>query len=123
MKKISILLIMLLAACATTAITLQTQVLDNAIALTATQNYCPTLFMGMRDPAYTIYRESEWVCKDRTPAGDYICCNKEPFSSMSPWKYCVITDGDFKAYGFVELGSNQSRNWPEGKQDIFQKKK
>jgi hypothetical protein len=93
--------------------------LEKPVTLEATRNYLPPDVAGQ--PAYTIYEGSKWDCKVRTEKGDYVCCSREAFSTMSPWKYCLIVDNEYKAYGFFELGSNEYTTWSEGKQALFRK--
>lgn len=92
---------------------------EEPFTIQATRNYLP------RDvniqPAYTIYEGTKWECKYRIDNGDYACCNVEQFSSASPWKYCLIVDADYKAYGFIELGVDKYIKWSEGKQPIFRR--
>lgn len=116
MKTIFVCIVCLSIGCASTAAVTK---LDTPISLEATKNYLPPDVMGQ--PAYTIYEGSKWDCKYKTESNDNVCCTREPFSTMSPWKYCLILDGEFKAFGFFELGSNQYRTWSTGKQEIFKK--
>ncbi len=91
--------------------------LDKPYMLEATRNYLPKDVSIQ--PAYTIYEGSKWECLYKTEKGDSVCCTKEPYSSMSPWKYCLIVDDNYNAFAFIELGNSQYRNWSEGKQPLF----
>lgn len=93
--------------------------LDSPILLQAIRNYLPK-DVEMQ-PSYTIYAESKWDCKYKNDKGDYVCCNKEAFSTLSPWKYCLLVDNDYAAFAFIELGSGEYILWSEGKQKLFKK--
>ncbi len=75
----------------------------------------------MGQPAYAIKEGSKWECKYKTETQDYVCCRHEPISTWSPWKYCLILDGEYNAFGFYELGADQSTKWSKGKQQLFKK--
>ncbi len=102
--------------CATTATITK---IDTPVALEATRNYLPPDVMGQ--PAYTIYEGSKWDCNYKTEKNDYVCCSREPFSTMSPWKYCLITDSEYNPYGYFELGAGQYKAWSTGKQQLFKR--
>lgn len=113
------ILIFLLAGCvANTVSTISTAKIDPQLNLEAKINHLPG---GVgNQPAYTIYEGSKWDCNYKTENNDYVCCSREPFSSASPWKYCLLVDQNYNAFAYFELGMNSYRNWPEGKQPIFQ---
>lgn len=122
MKNICICLcfIFLAVGCASLGVMTTTTIkLDNPVALEATKNYLPPDVM--EQPAYTIYEGSKWDCKYTTENHDYVCCSREPFSTMSPWKYCLILDSEYRAFGYFELGSSQYKAWSTGKQQLFKK--
>ena len=108
----------LLIGCVSTIPTNKTNKMDNPFIIKSIKNYLP------RDvsiqPAYTIYEGDKWECKYKTDNDDYVCC-AENFSTMSPWKYCLLVDKDYNAFAFYELGMNRSHEWSEGKQPIFKK--
>lgn len=121
MKTICICLcfIFLAVGCASLGVMTTTTIkLDNPVALEATKNFLPPGVMGQ--PAYTIYEGANWDCNYKTEKGDYVCCSREPFSTMSPWKYCLIVDPEYRAFGFFELGNNEYTTWTE-KYQIFKK--
>lgn len=93
--------------------------LDKPYFIEATRNYLPK-DVSMQ-PAYTIYEGSKWECKYKTEKGDSICCYKEAYSAMSPWKYCLIVDGNENGFAFIELGINEFLKWSEGKQPLFKR--
>lgn len=85
----------------------------------ATRNYLPQDVKMVA--SYTIYENSKWNCKNQTSQGDSICCMSENFSSMSPWKYCLLIDQKGNGFGFAELGTGDIVKWSEGKQPLFRK--
>lgn len=114
------ILIFLLAGCVastSTVNTISTTKIDTQLNLEAKINHLPGGGVG---PAYTIYKGSKWDCTYKTEKNDYVCCSREPFSSTSPWEYCLLVDQNYSAFAYFELGMNGYRNWPEGKQPIFQ---
>lgn len=122
MKIIVLLLFVggLLCDCAYTSV-IKIDKLKDPITLVATTNYLPTSVAGIKRPEYTIYEESKWDCNYLTSEGDYVCCSREPFSSMSPWKYCLLVDTTYSGIGFFELGTGEYHQWPEFKQQLFRK--
>jgi len=126
MKTMAVLIVLtaLLVGCAemmTDAVTTKatTTRLKEPFQIQATRNYLPK-DVGMQ-PAYTIYEGTKWDCGQRIGSGDYVCCSVEQFSSSSPWRYCLVVDTDYRAYGFMELGADKYRAWSEGKQPIFER--
>lgn len=93
--------------------------LDEPFSVEATKNYLPKDVSIQ--PAYTIYEGSQWACSYKTEAGDSICC-LESYSTMSPWKYCLLLDENQNAFAFMELGRNEYLRWSEGKQPLFKKR-
>lgn len=85
----------------------------------ATRNYLPQDVKMVA--SYTIYENSKWSCNYGTPLGDSICCMSESFSTMSPWKYCILIDQEGNGFGFAELGTGDILKWSEGKQRLFHK--
>lgn len=96
---------------------IKTSKLESPIHLQAIKNFQPPGVMGRSE--YTIYEDSKWDCKYKTENNDYVCCTRESFSSMSPWKYCLIADNSYKAFGFFELGSSVYAPWSSGKEELF----
>lgn len=105
------------SGCASTAMTTMIRTLEKPVTLQATRSYLPPGVAGQ--PTYTIYEGSKWDCKNTTEKGDYVCCSREAFSSLSPWKYCLIVDNEYNAFGFFELGTSQYTTWSSGKQALF----
>lgn len=99
--------------------TMKIERLDQSITLSAVQNYLPPGVSMM--PAYTIYEESIWLCDYKATNGCYVCCSEEPFSAMSPWKYCLVVDENGSALGFYELGKEEYAPWSTKKDGLFQK--
>ncbi len=110
-----------LGGCSSATVTTVTNFhkLGNPIALEATRNFQPPGVMSR--PEYTIYEGSKWDCNYETEQGDYVCCTREPFSAMSPWKYCLIVDNEYRPFGFFELGSAAHTNWPGERYNVFRK--
>jgi hypothetical protein len=115
---VSVSIMIITFGCVTTEKITYTK-LDKPYIVEATRNYLPK-DVSMQ-PAYTIYEGSKWECRYKTEKGDSVCCFHEPYSSMSPWKYCLIVDKNQNGFAFIELGSNEFLNWSEGKQPLFKK--
>jgi hypothetical protein len=105
--------------CSSTVTVTKLDKLESPFALEATRNFQPPGVMGR--PEYTIYDGSKWDCTYKTDKGDYVCCTREPFSTMSPWKYWLIVDSEYKPFGFFELGSGTHTNWSGEKYMLFKK--
>lgn len=93
--------------------------LEQPFKVEATRNYLPK--DSILQPAYTIYEGSVWACNYKTEAGDFICCF-EGTVAMGQWKYCLLVDEYQNGFAFMELGTNESLKWSEGKQPLFKKR-
>ncbi len=110
-----------LIGCASQPQTITYSKLDRSFQLEATRNFLPTV-ASVKHPAYTVYEGSKWNCAYKTKEGDSVCC-LDQYSTMSPWKYCLLVDDQYSAFAFVELGDGSLMPWPEGKQSIFKPSK
>jgi len=108
----------LLSACAFPE-KIQYSKLPQPYSIIATRNYLPQDVKMVA--SYTIYENSKWICNYQTAQGASICCLSENFSTMSPWKYCLLVDHEENGFGFAELGTGDILKWSEGKQQLFRK--
>lgn len=116
---VSVFIVCFFIGCSSTSTVKKLDKLDSPVVLEAIQNFQPPGVMGR--PEYTIYDGSKWDCPYKTDKGDYVCCTREPFSTMSPWKYCLIVDNEYRPFGFFELGSGTHTIWSGDKYILFKR--
>jgi hypothetical protein len=70
---------------------------------------------------YRIYAASKWSCNYKTADNNYVCCASQFYTPYIQWKYCLLVDQDYNAFGYFNSDSNAYSYWPEGKKPIFRR--